>query len=247
MKLALVDGRARTTYEIVGNERSLSRRMKRSKIANLSPREPTTRDIELSKVTCTRATHAEMSDGEAVEKENAAPVAAGVEDKAAFLEKWSEGKKDASACRCSHMCLSSLQNLSRNLLDAVAKASVYQTAGKPFGDPKACIAPLSVDLIKYLVEDADGAVPGESKAGVLSDLHHGIATWVESKRSFLNNFSLSSQTDAIDALRLDMSRGEGWKVTDRERVTRELLLRVLPFRLSHGRTGSSSSLRLRSD
>ena len=221
--------------------------MKRSKIANLSPREPTTRDIELSKVTSTRATHAEMSDGEAVEKENAAPVAAGVEDKAAFLEKWSEGKKDASACRCSHMCLSSLQNLSRNLLDAVAKASVYQTAGKPFGDPKACIAPLSVDLIMYLVEDADGAVPGESKAGVLSDLHHGIATWVESKRSFLNNFSLSSQTDAIDALRLDMSRGEGWKVTDRERVTRELLLRVRPFRLSHGRTGSSSSLRLRSD
>ena len=71
------------------------------------------------------------------------------------------GQERRQRVQMLHMCLSSLQNLSRNLLDAVAKASVYQTAGKPFGDPKACIAPLSVDLIKYLVEDADGAVPGE--------------------------------------------------------------------------------------
>ena len=93
---------------------------------------------------------------ETVEKENAVPVADDVEDKAAFLEKRPEG----SANRCSFMCLTSTANIGRALTAAVAKASVYQCAGKPFADPKACVGPLAADLVEYLAGDVGGGFAG---------------------------------------------------------------------------------------
>ena len=163
---------------------------------------------------------------ETVEKENAVPVADDVEDKAAFLEKRPEG----SANRCSFMCLTSTANIGRALTAAVAKASVYQCAGKPFADPKACVGPLAADLVEYLAGDVGGGDPGEGAAGALSDLHSAMEAWTTSKKSWLGSvgetFSKASQTDAIDALKSAVFKGEGWKVSDRERVSRELLLRV---------------------
>lgn len=163
---------------------------------------------------------------ETVEKENAVPVADDVEDKAAFLEKRPEG----SANRCSFMCLTSTANIGRALTAAVAKASVYQCAGKPFADPKACVGPLAADLVEYLAGDVGGGDPGEGAAGALSDLHSAMEAWTTSKKSWLGSvgetFSKASQADAIDALKSAVFKGEGWKVSDRERVSRELLLRV---------------------
>ena len=128
------------------------------------------------------------------------------------------------------MCLTSTANIGRALTAAVAKASVYQCAGKPFADPKACVGPLAADLVEYLAGDVGGGDPGEGAAGALSDLHSAMEAWTTSKKSWLGSvgetFSKASQADAIDALKSAVFKGEGWKVSDRERVSRELLLRV---------------------
>ena len=39
-------------------------------------------------------------------------------------------------CRCTHTCVVSSSNISRCMLEAVAKAAVFQVSGKPFADPK---------------------------------------------------------------------------------------------------------------
>ena len=88
--------------------------------------------------TSAEATAAREVPEEAENEENAHP-----EEHVAFRAKWNEGKTRSLACRCSYVCLTSTHNISRALLCAVAKAAVYQSAGKIFGDPKAAVAPLS--------------------------------------------------------------------------------------------------------
>ena len=105
--------------------------------------------------TSAEATAAREERDEAESEENANP-----EEQVAFLAKWNEGKTRAAVCRCSHICLTSTHNISRALLCAIAKAAVYQSAGKIFGDPKAGIAPLSADLVAYLEGDKGGGATG---------------------------------------------------------------------------------------
>ena len=124
------------------------------------------------------ATAAREARDEAENEENADP-----EEQVAFLAKWNEGKTRAATCRCSHICLSSTQNISRALLCAIAKAAVYQSAGKIFGDPKAAVAPLAADLVAYVEGDKGGGAAGAGEAGVLTDLQRNVQAWTTSKKT----------------------------------------------------------------
>ena len=117
--------------------------------------------------TSAEATAAREERDEAESEENANP-----EEQVAFLAKWNEGKTRAAVCRCSHICLTSTHNISRALLCAIAKAAVYQSAGKIFGDPKAAVAPLSADLVAYLEGDKGGGATGDLSD--LSDLQRDV-------------------------------------------------------------------------
>ena len=175
------------------------------------------------------ATAAREARDEAENEENANP-----EEHVAFLAKWNEGKTRSSACRCSHICLTSTHNISRALLCAVAKAAVYQSAGKIFGDPKAAVAPLSADLLANL--EGDKGTAGE--AGVLTDLHRDVQEWTTSKKTAFASLGetfggAKASDDAAEALEKSLARGDGWSVADRERVSRELLLRYDRECLAH--------------
>jgi len=126
---------------------------------------------------------------------------------------------------CTHVCIATTENIARSLVEAVAKAAVFQTL-KPFGDPRTVVAPLSAELVTFLM----GGSCAEGSAGVLSDLMHNLESWTISKKSFLSSFvSAASQSDTIAKLKLDLTRcetSEGFNPSDRERMSRELLLRV---------------------
>ena len=78
------------------------------------------------------------------EKDEAENVeTANPEEHVAFLAKWGEGKTRATAHICNHICLSSSANISRALVSATAKAAVYSSAGKIFGDAKTSVPPRS--------------------------------------------------------------------------------------------------------
>ena len=179
------------------------------------------------------ATAAREARDEAENEVNADP-----EEQVAFLAKWNEGKTRAATCRCSHICLSSTQNISRALLCAIAKAAVYQSAGKIFGDPKAAVAPLAADLVAYLEGDKGGGAAGAGEAGVLTDLQRNVQAWTTSKKTTFASLGetfggAKASDDAAEALEKSLFRGDGWSVADRERVTRELLLRYDRECLAH--------------
>ena len=179
--------------------------------------------------TSAEATAAREVPDEAENEENAHP-----EEHVAFRAKWNEGKSRSLACRCSYVCLTSTHNISRALLCAVAKAAVYQSKGKIFGDPKAAIEPLSADLLAKL-EGGKGA--GERRQ-VLSDLQRDIQEWKTSKKTAFASLGetfggAKASDDAAEVLEKTISRGDGWSVADRERVSRELLLRYDRNCLAH--------------
>ena len=184
--------------------------------------------------TSAEATAAREERDEAESEENANP-----EEQVAFLAKWNEGKTRAAVCRCSHICLTSTHNISRALLCAIAKAAVYQSAGKIFGDPKAGIAPLSADLVAYLEGDKGGGATGATPtAGVLSDLQRDVQEWTIGKKTAFASLGetfggAKASDDAAEALEKSLARGDGWSVADRERVSRELLLRYDRECLAH--------------
>ena len=184
--------------------------------------------------TSAEATAAREERDEAESEENANP-----EEQVAFLAKWNEGKTRAAVCRCSHICLTSTHNISRALLCAIAKAAVYQSAGKIFGDPKAGVAPLSADLVAYLEGDKGGGATGATPtAGVLSDLQRDVQEWTTSKKTAFASLGetfggAKASDDAAEALEKSLARGDGWSVADRERVSRELLLRYDRECLAH--------------
>ena len=161
------------------------------------------------------------------------------EEHVAFLEKWNQGKtRGASACRCSFVCLGSSANVSRALLSATAKAAVYQSAGKIFGDARSAVPTLSAELVGHLVGDKGGLRDGTGSAGVLSDLHKHIEAWCESKKTWTGGLSESfggakAQSEAVDVLTKSLSKGEGWLVADRERTALELLLLYDKNQLAH--------------
>ena len=161
------------------------------------------------------------------------------EEHVAFLEKWNQGTtRGASACRCSFVCLGSSANVSRALLSATAKAAVYQSAGKIFGDARSAVPTLSAELVGHLVGDKGGLRDGTGSAGVLSDLHKHIEAWCESKKTWTGGLSESfggakAQSEAVDVLTKSLSKGEGWLVADRERTALELLLLYDKNQLAH--------------
>jgi hypothetical protein len=146
-----------------------------------------------------------------------------------FREAWAGNRAAATSCRCTHMCLSSTNNIAKCLVEAVAKAAVFQTAGKPFADPKASVAPLSAELVKSLM---GGGSHAEGSAGVLSDLAHAVEEWTNNKKTMFSNMgsllATGTQSDAIAKLKGELARSEaqGFTPSDRERMSRELLLRV---------------------
>ena len=148
-----------------------------------------------------------------------------------FREAWADNKRAATSCRCTHMCLASTSNIAKTLVEAVAKAAVFQTAGKPFADPMNAVSGLSAELVKTLMADGSHV---EGSAGVLSDLAHEIDEWTVSKKTFFSNagslLATGTQADAIDKLRVELARADakGFNPSDRERMSRELLLRVGP-------------------
>jgi hypothetical protein len=179
------------------------------------------------------ATAAREERDEAESAENANP-----EEHVAFLAKWNEGKTRATACRCSHICLGSSANISRALLSATAKAAVYQTAGNIFGDPKTAVASLSADLVGFLEGEKGGGVSGPGAAGVLSDLSRNVERWVHSKKTVFGSIGetfggKTARDDAVGNVEKSLTRGEGWPVADRERVSRDLLLRYDRECLAH--------------
>lgn len=149
-----------------------------------------------------------------------------------FREAWAGNRAAATSFRCTHRCLASTSNIGRTLVEAVAKAAVFQTAGKPFADPKNAVAPLAAELIKSLMGDAGGGSRAEGSAGVLSDLAHAVEDWTTTKKTFFGNMgtllATGTQSDAIDKLKTELARSEvqGFTPSDCERMSRELLLRV---------------------
>jgi hypothetical protein len=160
------------------------------------------------------------------------------EDSASFKRAWAGARDAATSCRCAHLCLASHANVSRALVDAIAKAAVFQTAGKPFGDANDLVAKLATDLVAKLMKFADDAENGKSGlAPNLADLAAWINEWVTRKRSFFGEFgamwSKEKQTEAVERVRQDVARGECWPAADRERVSRELLLRYDRGKVAH--------------
>ena len=150
-----------------------------------------------------------------------------------FREAWAGRQAAATSCRCTHMCLASTSNIAKTLVDAVARAAVFQTAGKPFADPKNTVAPLSAELVQSLMgDDAGGGSRAEGSAGVLSDLARAVEHWTCNKKTFFGNvgslLATGNQTDAISKLKGELAKAEckGLTPSDRERMSRELLLRV---------------------
>ena len=154
------------------------------------------------------------------------------DEKSSFREAWAGNRAAAISCRCTHMCLASTKNIGRCLVEAVAKAAVFQAAGKPFADPKASVGPLSAELVKSLMGDTGRGSPAAGSAGVLSDLAHNVDAWTMNKRTFFGNMgsllATGTQSDAIAKLTADLTRAEiqGFTPSDRERMSRELLLRA---------------------
>lgn len=160
------------------------------------------------------------------EKDEAENVeTANPEEHVAFLAKWGEGKTRATAHICNHICLSSSANISRALVSATAKAAVYSSAGKIFGDAKTSVPALSAELVGHLVGDKGG--------GVLSDLQKNIVAWCETKKTLVGSVFGTSQSESIETLTKTLQKGEGWPVADRERTARELLLRYDDDHLAH--------------
>ena len=129
---------------------------------------------------------------------------------------------DRGACRCSNMCWSTRDGIQKALVEATCKAAVYQT--RMFADPKAQVGPLSVELVKKLEQ-------GVEPDTILSNLSTRINEWSAGKKGM---FSLNFwQQEAIDALKADVTKGDGWAVADVGRAARTLLLAYDKRGLAH--------------